>query len=194
MVQIPTNGGFIEDNAIGLCWIEADLCGPTTVKQIINGNHVKRGQAAHMVTLQALFAMYQNAFFYQEPEFLKHFQKVIEDLTKACVKSVKSEVQKAHAEMVETIQSSEVITRMKTIIDESHDKIPEFQVFCQYMYMTIRLIMDMMLYISAVRTGNWLLHLTVLKLFRKYFFAYDHLNYARMTPLYSAVMDVLPVS
>ena len=189
MAQLRTIGAFIEDSGIDLCWIEADLYGPTTVKQIIDGNHVKRGQAAHMVTLQALFAMYQNAFFLQEPEFLERLQKVAEDLAMACVKGVKSEVQKAHAKMVEIIQSADVITRMKTF-DDSHDKIPEFQVFRQYMTM----VMDMILFISAVRTGDWLLHLTALKSFTKYFFAYDRLNYARMIPLYLAEMEVLPTS
>ena len=147
MAQLRTIGRFIEDSGIDLCWIEADLYGPTTVKQIIDGNLVKRGQAAHMVTLQALFAMYHNAFFHQEPQFLKRLLEVAEVLATACVKSVKCEVQRAHAEMVETIQSSDVITRMKTF-DDSHDKIPEFQVFPEYM----RMVMDMMLFVSAVRT------------------------------------------
>ena len=51
MAQLWTIGGFIKDSGIDLCWIEADLYGPTTVKQIIDCNHVKRGQASHMVTL-----------------------------------------------------------------------------------------------------------------------------------------------
>ena len=54
-----------------------------------------------MVTLQALFAMYQiNAFFHLEPEFLECLQKVAGDPAKACVKSG---VQKACVEMVEII-------------------------------------------------------------------------------------------
>ena len=105
------------------------------------------------------------------------------------MKSAKSEVQKAHAEMVETIQSSDVITRMKAF-DDSHDKITEFQVFRQYM----RMVMDMMLFVSPVRTGDWLLHLTVLKSFTKYFFAHHRLNYARIIPLYLAEMEVTPKS
>lgn len=107
----------------------------------------------------------------------------------ACVKRVKSEVQKAHAEMVETIQSSYVITRLKKF-DDSHDKIPEFQVFRQYM----TLVVDIMLFISAVWTGDWRLRLTALTSFTKYFLAYDHLNYARMIPLYLSEIDVLPKS
>ena len=78
---------------------------------------------------------------------------------------------------------------MKTF-DDSHDKIPEFQVFPEYM----RMVMDMMLFVSAVRTGDWLLHLTAIKSFTKYFFVHDRLNYASMIPLYLAEMGVLPKS
>ena len=91
--------------------------------------------------------------------------------------------------MVETIQSSDVIARMK-VIDDSHAKIPEFQVFRQYM----RMVMDMMLFAAAVRAGTRLLHLTALKPFTKYFFAHDRLNYAKMISLYIAEMEVLPKS
>ena len=116
MAQLQTIGGFIE---VDICWIEVDLYGPTTVEQIIDDNRVKRGQAAHTVTLQARFALCQNAIFHQELECLERVQKVAEDLATACVKSVKSAVQKAHAEIAETIQSKDVIAWMKAF-DESH--------------------------------------------------------------------------
>ena len=54
--------------------------------------------------------------------------------------------------------------------------------------------MNMMLFVAAVRTRDWLLHLTALESFTKYCFAHDCLNYARMIPLYSAEMEVLPKS
>ena len=47
---------------------------------------------------------------------LERLQKVAEDLATACVKSVKSEVQKAHAETFETVQSSDVITRRRHLM------------------------------------------------------------------------------
>ena len=56
------------------------------------------------------------------------------------------------------------------------------------------MIMEMMLFVRAVRTGDWQLHLTLLQLFTKYFFAHDRLNYARMIPLYLAEMQKLPKS
>ena len=87
------------------------------------------------------------------------------------------------------MQSLDVSGRMEAF-DAAHEKTPEFKVFHHYM----RMVMEMMLFITAVRSGDWHLHLTVLKLFTKHFFAHDRLNYARMIPLYLAEMQVLPES
>ena len=37
MAQLRTTGAFIEDSGLDLCWIEADIYGPGTVKQILEG-------------------------------------------------------------------------------------------------------------------------------------------------------------
>ena len=70
MAQLRTIGAFIENSGLDMCWVESDLYGPSTVKQILGGNHVKRGEAAHMVILQALFSLYQEAFFVRHPAVL----------------------------------------------------------------------------------------------------------------------------
>ena len=74
--------------------------------------------------------------------------------------------------------------------DASQDKHPLFKVTRQYMQMVI----EMLQFIRAVRTGDWKLHLQVLQVFTKYFFAHDRLNYARMIPLYLAEMNSLETS
>ena len=57
----------------------------------------------------------------------------------------------------------------------------------QYM----RMVMEMLSFIRAVRTGDWKLHLKALELFTKYVFAHDRLNYACMILLYLAEMASL---
>ena len=42
MAQLRTIGAFIENIGIDMAWIESNLYGPNTVKQILEGNHVKR--------------------------------------------------------------------------------------------------------------------------------------------------------
>ena len=68
--QLRTIGAFIENSGLDMGWVESNLYGPSTVKQILGGNHVKRGEAAHMVILQALFSLYQEAFFVRHPAVL----------------------------------------------------------------------------------------------------------------------------
>ena len=187
MAQLRTLGSFIENSGIDLCWSESDLYGPTTVKQIIEGNHIKRAEEAHLTTLQALFILYQRAFLsQQDSQMVEEIEECARQLGSACDTGAKEEVKLASARMVEVIKSLEVIEKMKTF-EERNSEIPEFQVFRCYMQM----IMEMMQFVRAVRTGNWQLHLTSLELFTKYFFAHDRLNYARMIPLYLAEMKML---
>ena len=58
MAMLRTIGAYIDTSGIDVCWIESELYGPYIVKQILDGNHVKRGEKVHMVTLQAWFALY----------------------------------------------------------------------------------------------------------------------------------------
>ena len=57
-----------------------------------------------------------------------------------------------------------------------------FMVFRHYMGM----VLEMLMFIRAVRAANWELHLEALERFTKYF-----LNYARMILLYLAEMKAL---
>lgn len=52
MAQLQTIGSYIENSGLDMCWVESDLYGPSTVKQILEGKHVLRAQTAHLITLQ----------------------------------------------------------------------------------------------------------------------------------------------
>lgn len=187
MAQLRTIGAFIENSGIDMAWIESDLYGPNTVKQILEGNHVKRGEAAHLVTLQAFFILYQEAFLQHVPESSKTLLKSLaKDLCDACSSSEGVQVAEAHQRIVNAVESMEIMKKMKEF-DESHENSPMFKVFRQYMGM----VLEMLMFIRAVRTANWELHLEALEIFTKYFFAHDRLNYARMIPLYLAEMKAL---
>ena len=53
------------------------------------------------------------------------------------------------------------------------------------------MVLEMLMYIRAVRTGDWKFHLESTEVFVKYFFAHDKLNYARLTPVYLGDMKAL---
>ena len=57
--------------------------GPSTVKQILDGNHVKRGEKAHMITLQAGFALYLDGFPKTLPELSQCLEKLSREVIEA---------------------------------------------------------------------------------------------------------------
>lgn len=87
-----------------------------------------------------------------------------------------------NARLVKAVEHRCLVESMAKF-DAKQDENPLFNVTRQYMCM----VMEMLQFIRAVRTDDWILHLQVLQVFNKYFFAHDPLNYARMIPLYLAV-------
>ena len=147
---------------------------------------MKRGEAAHMVTLQALFSLYQEAFFVRHPAVRTLLEKLANQLSDACKKGDKQDITVKHEELVQTINSTELAGKMEQF-DADREGSPLFKFTREYMAM----VLEMMTFIRAVRTGDWDLHLEALKLFVKYFFAHDMLNYARMIPVYLAEMEIM---
>ena len=90
MAQLCTIGAFIENSGLDMCWVESDLSGPSVVKQMLGGNHVKRGEAAHTVTLQALFSLYQDAFFVRHQAVRTIIEKSANQLSDQCKKRRKT--------------------------------------------------------------------------------------------------------
>ena len=186
MAQLKTIGAFIENSGIDMAWVESDIYGPSTVKQILEGNHVKRAEAAHLVTLQSLFNLYQETFLSEVADECKeHLMKLANELEDACSRLEKGEVEEVHKRMVHAVESMDIMKKMDEF-DERHANNPMLKVFRHYMAMVLE-----MMFIRAVRTANWKLHLQALEIFTKYFFAHDRLNYARRIPLYLAEMKSL---
>ena len=141
----------------------------------------------HLVTLQAIFILYQEAFLQHVPESSKsRLKSLVKDLCDACSSSEGVQVEEAHQRIMNAVQSMEIMKKMKEF-DESHETSPMFMVFRQYMGM----VLEMLMFIRAVCTANWELHLEALEIFTKHFFGHDHLNYAQMIPLYLAEIKAL---
>ena len=189
MAMLRTIGAYIDSSGIDMCWIESELYGPSTVKQILDGNHVKRGEKAHMITLQALFALYLDEFLKTLPELRQCLENLSREVIEAFKEGDKEKIERAHQCFVDGISSSKIIEKMLEF-DAANNRSPLFVVMRHYMCM----IMEMFAFIRSVRSGNWKLHLITLEQFTKYFFAHDRLNYSRMIPLYLAEMASLEAS
>ena len=154
MAQFRTIGAFIENSRLDMCWVESDLYGPSTMKQILSGNHVKRGAAAHMVILQALFSVYQETFFVRHPAVCTIFEKSANQLSDACKKGDEQDITAKREELAQTITSTELAAKMEQFDADNEDS-PLFKFARGY----IAMVMEMMTFIRAVRTGDWDLHL-----------------------------------
>ena len=108
MTQLRAIGSYIESSGIDLCWMEAGLYGSETVKQIIDGIHVRRGERAHVITLQALFTLYHDAVLQQHPQARQSLEKAAETLYQACVKLDRSKIEET-AQLASTIDSLKVV-------------------------------------------------------------------------------------
>ena len=138
MAQLRKIGAFIENSWLDMCCVESDLYGPCTVKQILGGNHVKRGEAAHMVTLQALFSLYQKAFFVRHPAVRTIVDKSANKLSHACKKGDKQDITTKHEELTKTIFSTELAAEMEQF-DADHEDSPLFNLTRGYMAMVMEM-------------------------------------------------------
>lgn len=186
MAQLRTIGSYMENSGIDFCWVEAELYGPVTVKQILEGKHVKRGVQAHLTTLQALFMLFAQAFFQENGGIKEQCEDKAQALNMACKSGDRLTMQMAHTDMVQTIESLQISDEMKKFVKQVAKK-PLSSAILQYMLM----VTEMLNYIRAVRTGDWQLHLKTTEVFVKYYFAHDKLNYARMIPVYLADMEIV---
>ena len=105
MAELRCIGCYIENSGLDFCWTEADIYGPVTVRQILEGKHVMRGLDAHMITLQSLFTLHQQAFFETETDLLKDLSAAADDLALTFVRQDPEEMRKAHSAMVHIIDS-----------------------------------------------------------------------------------------
>ena len=102
-------------------------------------------------------------------------------------KSQNDEYFKIHNSLVEVLNSSEFLNQLSAFCSS-------FTYQAKYLYNFMKVFEILILFIRASRQNDWNLHLASLNDFCKYFFAYDQLNYARMTPLYLANMTKLKAS
>ena len=115
--QLRTIGAFIENSGLDMCWVESDLYVSSTVK---------RGKAAHMVTLQALFSLYQEAFFVRHPAVCTIVETSANQLSDTCKKGDKQDITTKNEELTQTIASTELAAKMKQF-DTDHEHSPLFK-------------------------------------------------------------------
>ena len=127
MAMLRTIRAYVENSGIDMCWVELELYGPSTVRQILDGNDLKRGENAHITTLPALFTLYQKAFFKQHQVLHETLQSLRQELCDACKDGTGTRVKKAHMDMVSAIDNLNNLEKTSTF-EAANTNNPMFKV------------------------------------------------------------------
>ena len=157
-----TEDCFIGNSGIDAAWLNADLYGQTTIKQI-DGNHMKRGVKAHTVTLLSLFAMNVEAFSQQNAEFFEECMSGFSSFNESCSNvSPWQNIQRVWCRR--TIHENLKLWNSPLPFHQGRE--PMLQVMLIY----IRVVVVMLQLIRAVRNGDWEGHFNALIAFVNFFF------------------------
>ena len=185
IAMLRTIGCLIDNSGIDAAWLHADLYGQSTIKQVLDGNHVKRGVKAHTVTLLSLYAMNLDAFSKRNTEVADECRSEFSKFNDNCKDLTSSEeMSKGHEDVKQYVKDSGYEQKLEGFNKEGN-------LMHQVMLVYMRMVLLMLQFIRAVRNGDWEGHLNALAKLVKYFFAFDKLNYARMTLIYISEMYAL---
>ena len=180
-------GKLINCSGLDQIFDEAGIYGLTTIGQIKEGKHMYRALEAHFSLYIALDKMYLNRFINEHPQIGKELRQHVVDAVENISKfddDNKEEVQQNHKRIIDEITKINFIG-----LKDAFDKSLKNQAKFYRLYMNLfELILS---FIRAKREESWNLHLSSLHDLCPYFFSFDMINYARMTPVYLSQMTSL---
>ena len=86
MAALRALGSSIENSGIDEAWIEADVYGPTTTRQILKCTHYKRSLCAHIYTYTALYEIALEQFYNDNPSLKQPCTTAVNNVQAACHK------------------------------------------------------------------------------------------------------------
>ncbi|XP_066919527.1 uncharacterized protein [Clytia hemisphaerica] len=180
-------GKLIDGSGLDKAFHEAGIYGLPTVDQIKDGKHLYRSLEAYFALYLAIFSRYMDCFINKNQAIERDLRAVVVHSiseVSAYSSSNKIKIEKAHDSIQDVLTKIDFAKLQKdfdtTLVNQS-----------KYMRSFMRLFEVLLLFIRASRDQLWNLHLQTLHSLCPYFFAFDMLNYARMTPVYLSQMFAL---
>ena len=173
--------------------VESDVYGPGTVTSLMKGKSYNRGVRAHKLTMEALFRlMWQASIRWlnadsQHPHKANLDQKGPVSSMQSFHLAIKRKEDVPQRSMSITVELKTVMELFETFQEQERARLPMFLFWDEY----IRMVMMLLQFIKAERTGNWRLHLAAASSMTPYFFAHDRHNYSCWLPVYLADVEQL---
>ena len=179
-------GKYIEASGIDQAWVERGLYATCTVSKILQGKQLYRALEAHMVTLLTFYQLYFNKFLHLYPEYKELILDISEQLLNSYEQSIASSdenfLSTALSQAIQLYENGGLLDKMVEF-ENSLTKQQKFIITYMKQFETI------LMHIRATREKDFKLHLESTEALTKYFFAHDHLNYARLLPIYFSCMQ-----
>ena len=181
-------GDYIEGSGIDQAWVEAGLYSPTTVNKILNGKQLYRSLEAYTITLIVLYKLYFTKFLKTDADDIAFFEKLSNGLTEAFENDTTSNTERhdhLNATVTETIHmfKSRNLFEKLEIFEKGANNLQKFILNYMKQFGTI------LQFVRSTRQRDIHLHMESIESLTKYFFVHDHLNYARLLPLYISTMQ-----
>lgn len=163
--------------------LEAGVVAHGSLNGVISGHHYNRSLRAHKLFCEAL-----------EHLRWQSFVKTLPDDERTAASNLLLQLQlsfptDAHSRLTSGDGWAHLMGEYVAFI-QSHLHLPTFAFWSSYIDM-VRLALA---FIRATREANWNLHLSTVRSFIPWFFAYDHTNYSRYLPAYWLEMQQLSKS
>ena len=190
MCALRALGSSIENSGIDDAWIEADVYGSATTRQILKCTHYKRSLRAHIYSYMALYELAMEQFFKDNPDLVEVCQEASYEMEDACSEANKStrpaSVQQANVHLMHMLTQQNVMKRLQDWKSQKTQN-AMFHSLMNYLHR----VETILYFVAASRNGDLHLHLQAGEALSKLFFAMDRLKYKRLWPRYIADMHAL---
>lgn len=189
MAALRALGASMENSGIDDAWMEADVYGPATTRQILKCTHYKRSLHAHIYSYVALFEMALEEFFKDNPQLQDMCLKATDGVEAACSegKDTKAESMKqANSTLLEVLTTAEINTAFQKWKEQKSQN-AMFKAMMNYLHR----VETILSFIAATRNADLELHLQAGEALSKLFIAMDRMKYKRLWPRYIADMHDL---
>ena len=177
-------GKLIDGSGLDQVFEEAGVYGSATVNQIKDGKHLHRAFEAHQMLYLSLYRIYIGTLVEKNPAIKKEMREGIVEgilLTENHRQKTEGDLTQNHNNLLGLLKSLDFSSIQRRFDEQLRNQAKFFR---NYM----ALFELLLLFVRATRQQSWEIHLSSLHNLCKYFFGYDQINYARLTPVYLAQM------
>ena len=173
--------------------IESEVYAPGSVMALMKGKSYNRVVRAHKLAMEGLFRLMWQSFLHwlndgglESQEKIVDEERITDSIKSLCLAfqnqdHVRQSVEEATSELLILLELFEVFRQ------ELKSRSKMFDFWNGY----ITMVMNLVQFIKAERTGNWSLHLAATSEMVPHFYAHSRPNYARWLPVYLADMAQL---